>query len=208
MPDKMIRVPEGLHIRLEQAKGTKSHADYIEAMFNYFVVLNINPYSMQTHPALVIKNDLEKLGAKIERGIAIVKAQEKDYFKPVAEAIKNGALKGGAEVVARDPEEEDNDVYVGRSLTVEELQILVQENETLRNDKERLEGEKSKLMGERDRWKEKAESTGGNVNSTIIRQSVEALEGKAQTVRLAEGFVQLPKDEFNAILKRIKDSCE
>lgn len=211
MPDKMIRVPEGLLFQLEQEKGKKSHADYILAMLTFFKVNNINPYSIQEVPAKVILEKLdaiaEKLGGKIERHITISKAQEKDYFKLIPDILRNGVGVARTEVVEAISATTD-DMYVGNALTVEELTILTDDNEKKSQRIEELETNLRDAELERDKWKLKAEQGGNDVKGTVIRQCVEALESKAQSVRLAEGFLQIPKDEFRAIIGRIKDAVQ
>jgi len=75
-----IGIPQILKLRLERAKGNKTHSAYIDSMLNYFEITGIEPSSIKVHPGV-------ETILRIESVIKILKNIEKTKLNPLLEKI-------------------------------------------------------------------------------------------------------------------------
>lgn len=75
-----IGIPQILKLRLERAKGNKTHSTYIDSMLNYFEITGIEPSSIKVHPGI-------ETIQRIESVIKILKNIEKTKLNPLLDKI-------------------------------------------------------------------------------------------------------------------------
>lgn len=119
-----IRIPSIIKARLEKAKGRKTHAEYIDAMLNYFEITNIEPSSIRTHPGIETIN-------RIESVIKILKNIEKTKIDPILRLLND-----------RVPTSDVGEQIV-EGVTVDQLNQVLAKNEDLENQVKTLKEELS-----------------------------------------------------------------
>lgn len=82
--DKSIRLSTAVKTRLDTLRGTGSSNDYVNKMINYFDVTGFNPNQPVRNPNVQVEKRLEDI-------VKIIKAQEREYFKPILGSIEGGA---------------------------------------------------------------------------------------------------------------------
>jgi len=178
-------------------KKGHSYDSLIHAMVEYFLVTGYDPFMAKNNPTMDMKKEVDRL-------IKIVKAQEKDYFKPMREMLNNVTGNGSIEIQSMTGEQQKN-VSLPEGVSLEELQAIVERNQSLEEENKTLLDDFDNLRIENEKLKlKKSDTAGSNINSEVIEQSLQAILTAAKPNRLNPGLLAIDSNTLNSFVDRIK----
>lgn len=179
--------------KLDKLKGDKGLSEYIEMMLTFFEVTGAKPSDFQTHPTLVLKKDVERI-------ITIIKAQEKDIFKPLYQAVQ-GILENGlkSSVTVGAAAAQDDDPPVTNEMIIQVADENTRLNEQLKAERQTIE----KLRQEITAMKNSTSENGGGDRSAEAAELFTWLKSQIKKNSFTPDFV-IPVNAYNAFAERLE----
>lgn len=178
--------------KLDKLKGDKGLSEYIETMLTFFEVTGAKPSDFQTHPTLVLKKDVERI-------ITIIKAQEKDIFKPLYQAVQSimeNGLKASVTVGAAIAQ--DDDPPVTNEMIIQVADENSRLNEQLKTERHTVE----KLRKEIEDLKKTTSENGGEDRSGEAAELFTWLKSQMKKNSFSSDFV-IPQNTYNVFAERL-----
>lgn len=186
----MIRVSQDTRDRLYKFKKGHSYDSMLIAFLNYFETLKIRPEHENITSVSILKNE-------IERVIKIIKAQEKEIFKPAFELLKKSNQTKSIEQFSREKN-------LDEELTVQDFEMLVEQLTQKEKNIAELTDKMNELQNKLlvlDEKNIKLKGFTGSINKNLIKECCNKI---ASLLNSLEGSNDI-EGYLNRILDELKD---
>lgn len=191
-----IAVSEETRAKATFMKKNRTMDELVSSMMRYFEYTNYDPFALHKNPTMDFYSDFSK---DIERLIKIIKAQEKDIFKPMYEILKDVSIGKNLSTQT----EKTNEV------SLDELQLIVENNQNLEENIKELEAKIEKLQRENTNLKINSNSdNSSSIDKEVIHQAAKAIMDNCKSNRFEEGQLSIPRKTLESYLKRITDQLD
>lgn len=197
MASGQIKIKDTTKLRIDALKHTDTYDSFIDKMLSYFESTGITPTSKIVSPVAAMREEADRI-IKVIRGI---EKSEGVTLKAIYDSVKNLSSSGSGEhtdAVNFTPEEMEK-----VNAVIDHAQHLEKENAGYISEIKEL---RQQLDLARERTTTAVTDTGINVSK--VREILDVLNSKKKTTTFNTDIYEIPRNDFDIWMKRLKDELK
>lgn len=198
MASGQIKIKDTTKLRIDALKHTDTYDSFIDKMLSYFESTGIMPTSKIVSPVAAMREEAERI-IKVIRGI---EKSEGVTLKAIYDSVKNLSFSGSGEhrdTVNFTPEE------------MEKVNAVIDHAQHLEKENAGYISEIKELRQQLDLARQEQTTTAGTdtgINVSKVREILDVLNSKKKTTTFNTDIYEIPRNDFDIWMKRLKDELK